>query len=253
MGYNDCKLTSLVSKGLDKSRGFDHFLARTPSQRDAVFKIRHHAYISQKLIRGSGKSTLSDWQDDEKSSSIYGITLHGDLVSTIRLSVISRNEKACTTYSMFKEYLEPIVDDGEKIVDGSRLAVNCSNSALRRSVILYTFSLTAAFSASVGADRGVMMARHNHVPFYQRYGFEVVSGPFSYHESLTPLSLMMIRLPKERLINARYSVASASDDRIAPRRGKPVFAERGIPAVSMIQRDTPPHARHGRAEAGFRG
>ena len=199
MGYNDCKLASLVSGGLDKSRGLDHFLASTPSQRDAIFKLRYDAYYGHELIRGSGKESLSDWQDDESSSLIYGITLHGSLVSTIRLSVISRKQKACATYSMFREHLDPIISDGKKILDGSRLAVNCSNSASRRSVVLYTLSLAAAYSASVRADRGTIIARHSHVPFYERYGFDLVSGPFSYHEALTPLSLMMIKLPKSTM------------------------------------------------------
>lgn len=196
MDYSDSKLISLVSKGLDNSRGLDHFLARTPSQREAIFKLRYDAYHGQGLVRGSETRSLSDWQDEESGSAIYGITLHGALVSTIRLSVVSRKQKACTTYAMFKDRFDPIVDSGEKVLDGSRLAVNCSDSSLRRSVLLYTLSLTVTVAASVGADRGAIIARHSHVPFYQRYGFDLVSGPFSYHEALAPLSLMMIQLPK---------------------------------------------------------
>ncbi len=196
MGYSDSKLTSLVSKGFNKARGFDHFLARTPSQREDIFKLRYDAYYSQGLIYGNDKASLSDWQDEERSSSIYGITLYEKLVSTIRLSTISREHKACLTYSMFKDHCDPVIDEGGKILDGSRLAVNCSNSALRRSVILYTLSLTAAFSISVRASRGSIIARHSHVPFYERYGFYHVSGPFTYPGARASTSLMMIRLPE---------------------------------------------------------
>lgn len=199
MGYHDCKLTSLISKGLDNSHGISHFLARTASQREAIFKLRYDAYYDQGLIRGNKTGKLFDWQDEESSSSIYGITLRGTLVSTIRLSLVSRKQKACTTYAMFKDDFDPIVDNGEKILDCSRLAVNCKDNALRRSVVLYALSLTMTFAASVGADRGAIVARHSHVPFYRRYGFDLVRGPFSYHEALTPLSFMMVRMPKSAI------------------------------------------------------
>ncbi|TCP39543.1 N-acyl amino acid synthase FeeM domain-containing protein [Rhodovulum marinum] len=196
MGYSEAKLENLVSKRLDNFQGLNHFVARTTRQKEGIFKLRYDAYHGEGLIQGSGEASLSDWQDDESSSSIYGVTLHGSLVSTIRLSVISREHKNCVTYALFKDYLDPLLDCGERLIDGSRLAVRCNDSALRRRVVMYTLSLAAGLSSSVKADHGTMIARHNHAPFYERFGFKVVSGPFSYPEALTPLSLMMIDLPK---------------------------------------------------------
>lgn len=196
MGYSEAKLENLVSKRLDKFGGLDHFLVRSPQQKEAIFKLRYDAYHGEGLIQGSGEASLSDWQDDESSSSIYGVTLHGRLVSTIRLSLISREQRNCVTYALFKDHLDPILDRGERLIDGSRLAVRCNDSALRRRIVMYTLSLAARLSRSVKADHGTMIARHSHAPFYERFGFKIVSGPFSYPEALTPLSLMMIDLPK---------------------------------------------------------
>jgi hypothetical protein len=196
LAHNDRKLASLVSRALQKSAGFEHFLASTPTERNAVFRLRYDAYHAQGLIRARAKASLSDWQDFESSTAIYGITLHGTLVSTIRLSLISKSQKACATYSMFQDCLDPLLDGGRTILDGSRLAVSCGDSAARRCVAMYTLSLAASISVSVGADLGTIIARHSHVPFYERYGFDLVRGPFSYHEALTPLSLMMIDLAR---------------------------------------------------------
>lgn len=196
MGYNETKLEHLVTKRLDNFQGLDHFVARTPWQKEAIFKLRYDAYHGEGLIQGSGEASLSDWQDDESSSSIYGVTLHGSLVSTIRLSVISEQHKNCVTYTLFKDHLDPILESGEKLIDGSRLAVRCNVSALRRRIVMYTLGLAAGLSSSANADHGTMIARHSHAPFYERFGFKIVSGPFSYPEALTPLSLMMIDLPK---------------------------------------------------------
>ena len=197
MGYSETKLESLVSKRLETFGGLDHFVARSPRQKEAIFKLRYNAYHGEGLIEGSHEGSLSDWQDDESSSSIYGVTLHGCLVSTLRLSVMSKERQNCVTYSMFKNHLDPILDRGERLIDGSRLAVKCDDSALRRRIVVYTLGLAARLSSSLGANYGTMIARHSHAPFYKRFGFKVESGPFEYPEALTPLTLMMIDLPQK--------------------------------------------------------
>jgi predicted transcriptional regulator with HTH domain len=196
MGYTDCKLASLVSKGVDKARGLDHFVASTRRQKEDIFKLRYDAYTAESLVPENEKAVLSDQHDHDGSASIMGVTLQGELVSTIRLGVLSRRQRDCVTYSVFKDHLDPIIENGEKIAEGSRLAVRCGNSAVRRGVILYTLGLAASFAASVGADRGAMFVRPAHAPFYKRYGFDLVSGPRPY--ALTELSLMMIRLRASR-------------------------------------------------------
>lgn len=197
MGSSETKLESLVSKRLETFGGLDHFVARSPRQKEAIFKLRYDAYHGEGLIQGSHEASLSDWQDDERSSSIYGVTLHGCLVSTIRLSVISKEYRNCVTYRIFEDHLDPILDCGERLIDGSRLAVRCEDSALRRRIVMYTLLLAARLSSSLEANYGTMIARHSHAPFYERFGFRVESGPFEYPEALTPLSLMMIDLPKK--------------------------------------------------------
>lgn len=217
MGYSDARLAKLASENCGKRSGLDYFKVQTPAERAAIFRLRYNAYYSQGLIRKTSEASLSDWQDDEDGSSIYGITLEGTLVSTIRLCVMSKEHKACATYMMYKDYLNPLIEGGLRIVDGSRLAVSCTNSAARRRVVMYALSLTVNYATRVRASLGTIIARHSHVPFYERNGFYLVDGPFEYEEALTPLSLMMIRLPAPN----RESRAPASQ--IVRRRFSPTM------------------------------
>lgn len=194
MGYSDSTLAILAARELGASRGLGHFLARTPSQREAIYRLRYEAYHDVGHVGESREASLSDEYDFEPGSCIYGVTMGGHLVSTIRLGVLSSDDKASITYEVFKDYLDPIIEGGERIAHGSRLAVRCADSALRRCIVLYTLSLTAAFATSERAGRGAIIVRDSHVPFYQRCGFNLVSGPRNYHETSTPLSLMMINL-----------------------------------------------------------
>lgn len=211
MGYTDSRLATLVSEGLHSSRRIEHFLVRTPSEREAIYRLRYEAYHEVGHVGEMEAGSLSDEYDHKGSPSIFGITLDGNLVSTIRLGRINKKQRSSITYEVFKDHLEPLIQGGETIAHGSRLAVRCSNSAARRAVILYTLSLASAFSASVQADRGAMIVREGHVQFYKRYGFDRISGPRSYHETRTPLSLMMINLSKPDRIRCAPSHAGRSD------------------------------------------
>jgi hypothetical protein len=196
MGHIDTRLAILALSRSAGSLGLDHFLARTSSQTEAIYRLRYDAYRSEGLIAENRDGLLHDRYDYEGDSSIFGVTMQGRLVSTIRLSLLSRTQKACATYAAFKDYLDPFVACGQTVADGSRLAVRCENSAARRSVILYTLSLAVAFSSRFSADYGAISVRESHVPFYERYGFDLLSAPRPYNAMVVPLSLMMITLPK---------------------------------------------------------
>ena len=81
--------------------------------------------------------------------------------------------------------------------------MRCSGNTARRSVILYTLSLAAAFSANCRADYGAISVRESHVPFYERYGFDPDSSPpRPYNAMVVPLSLLMITLQKPSVMPA---------------------------------------------------
>lgn len=204
MGYHDSALAPLASKRFGDPRGLAHFVARTPSQREAVFRLRYEAYHDLGHICGNDEGSLSDEYDHVPGSSIYGVTMDGVLVSTIRLGVLSGSETSSITYDVFKDYLDPILTGGETIAHGSRLATRCADAAARRNAVLYTLSLAAIYSAKMRADRGAIIVRESHVPFYRRHGFELVDGPRFYHETRTPLSLMMIGLRAQRLMTSAF-------------------------------------------------
>lgn len=214
MGYNDTRIAALVSNSFDQSRGLDHFLARTPRQREEIFRLRYEAYRRKDLIAKNPTGSLHDQYDSiEAGASIFGVTLFGELVATIRLSLLSRANRCSATFSAFKDYLEPLVEKGKSIADGSRLAVQCGDRIARRNIILYTLSLALLYSKDLNADFGAICVRESHVSFYNRYGFELVSGPRPYKAMLAPQSLMVIPLEK-KYSNTRPPVSLESATRV---------------------------------------
>lgn len=204
MGLHDSAMSTLAAKRFGDPRGLDHFLAQTAAQREAIYRLRYEAYYDFGHISGNDQGSLSDEYDYAPGASIFGVTYNGELVSTIRLGLLSSAKKSSITYEVFKDYLDPILESGETIAHGSRLATRGADGAARRNAVLYTLSLAASFSASMQADRGAIIVRESHVPFYRRHGFELVDGPRCYHETRTPLSLMMIGLRAQRMMSAAF-------------------------------------------------
>lgn len=202
MGYNDPRMkislnaANICTKELNEYRGLDHFLARTLAQRDAIFKLRYEAYLEEGHIDEINEARLSDEFDLLPETSIYGITLDEKLIASIRLNLIGTQRKASIVYETFPDYLDPIIDHGEKIVGVSRLAVRCKNKTERKDTILYTLKLADVFFNVSNADRVAITVRESHIPFYKRYGFDLISEPRFYPETSTPLNLMMMDLRK---------------------------------------------------------
>ncbi|WOI58334.1 N-acyl amino acid synthase FeeM domain-containing protein [Palleronia sp. LCG004] len=195
MGYDAFNLSLLGYNRTTGSSDIDHFVAETPSQKEAIYRFRYDAYAKCDLIRQSLSASLSDWQDDEPDTVIYGINLQGRLAGTIRLTPLRADQKACATYEMFGDALDPILEAGGTIADGSRLAVACEDPKTRRRVLMYALGIAMDFARHHCASHGAIIARHRHAPFYERYGFQSISGPFDYAEALTPLCLMIAPLP----------------------------------------------------------
>lgn len=198
MGYSDSTLAMLAGKELGASRELTHFLAGAQAQKEDIFRLRYDAYVADGLIGENHDGILADKYDFETASVLYGVTLQGRLVSTIRLSILSGDKRSSVSYEAFGEYLDPILDRGETIVDGTRLAVRCGDKAARRDVLLYTLALTANFASTRMVGHGSIAVRENHIPFYKRYGFDVVGEPRLYNGMLTPRTLMIIDLAKQR-------------------------------------------------------
>jgi hypothetical protein len=200
LGHQDRTISASLPGNLCKGRGtpfeLDHFPIETAVDRRRAYRLRYDAFTRDGLIRENASGTLSDWQDEDPRSTNYGVTLGGRLVATIRLCLITATLRDCMTYKEFQEVIDPILERNVSIADGSRLAVLCDDVATRRRILVYTLGLAVGYAKKHGAGRGMMLARHRHASFYERCGFEQVRGPFSYEESLVPLSLMMIRMSK---------------------------------------------------------
>ena len=67
----------------------DYRLAETPAEKEAVYRLRYRAYLREGAIVPSSEKRLSDAYDDAPNAWTFGVYLHGELYSSIRVSVLT--------------------------------------------------------------------------------------------------------------------------------------------------------------------
>ena len=58
MGYYDTRIATLASSKAYDFLGLDHFLAQTPAQREAIYKLRYDAYCAEGLIHKDPRASF---------------------------------------------------------------------------------------------------------------------------------------------------------------------------------------------------
>ena len=97
-------LSDRVSQLLDK---IDCRLADTSEQREAIFRLRYRAYMREGAISQNSFRTFSDPYDEKGNGFLFGLYIDGELASSIRVHVASKEYPDFTSLEVFSDYLQP--------------------------------------------------------------------------------------------------------------------------------------------------
>lgn len=168
--------------------------AISENDREEIFRLRYDSYLSAGLIEPRPDRRLTDEYDSLPGNVLIGVRRRGELVSTLRLSLLSQDRRNSATYSAFSDILAPILEQGKRIIDGSRLAVKTSLVG-RRDLHLRTLRLAVIGADSFAADVGVAAIRPSHLAFYRKFG--------RFHVAASPRRYVMMRHP-QMLVSVDY-------------------------------------------------
>jgi hypothetical protein len=93
-----------VAKLLDR---IDYRRADTAESREAIFRLRYQAYMRDGTITANASGTFSDHYDDTDNVYLFGLYVDGELASSIRIHVATREHPYFPTLEVFPEYLQP--------------------------------------------------------------------------------------------------------------------------------------------------
>jgi len=160
----------------------DHCIARTPSEKDEIYRLRHEAYIRNELIdpRADGRLYDSHYDNDQQCW-ITSTYIDGELVATVRVNLGFGTEAVLPSQQVFSDVILPHLKAGRLIADFTRAAARLEAS--KRFPELPYLALRPGYMALKHFDVDVAIAspRPEHAAFYRRvFQFVPLSEPRSY-------------------------------------------------------------------------
>ena len=111
----------------------DYRPIETPEAKDQLYLMRYRAYTRGGLIPTSGSERYSDAYDDAPNAWTFGIYVDGELYSSIRLHVLTSDQRMSCTTDLFGDVLHPRLDRGEVFIDPARFVADPKKPSVSRS------------------------------------------------------------------------------------------------------------------------
>ncbi len=146
-----------------------HHVARTPTEREAVFRLRYDAYIRNGLIESRADGQLYDENyDDGPNSWITTTFIDGELAGTTRVNLASSVNASLPCLGVFRDVVEPYLSANRVIVELTRTAARLDFSGLYPELPYITLRPAFLAAEHFDADFAVATARAEHLAFFRR-------------------------------------------------------------------------------------
>ena len=169
----------------------DYRLAETEAEKEAIYRLRYRAYLHEGAIEPRADQRLTDRFDNLPNSWLFGIHLDGELTSSIRISVATRDNDDTPAVDAFRDLLAPELAKGKVIVDPNRFVADPLSRTKYPELPYLTVRLGYVACGYFNADIGTATVRAEHRAFYQRLFLQKsLCEPRPYPTLTKPLCLM---------------------------------------------------------------
>jgi len=177
----------------------DYRLAETPEEKDQVYRLRYRAYLREGAIMPSESGRVTDRYDDLPNNFTFGIFVHGELCSSIRVSVLTSEWRGSPSSEMFVDLLHPELDRGKVIIDPTRFVADPEKAKAFPELPYVTVRLGYVACGHFNADIGLANVRPEHRAFYRKVFLQEPWGePRLYPGLIKPVGLMAAHYPSIR-------------------------------------------------------
>jgi N-acyl-L-homoserine lactone synthetase len=174
----------------------DYRRADSREEREAIGRLRYEAYLREGAIRANSSKTFSDPYDETENAYLFGLHVGGQLASSLRLHVASKEQPDTPSLEVFSDVLQPLIDAGETLVDSTRFVADEGLSRVHRGLPYATLRLCMLAAEYFGADHLLAAVRVEHQAFYKRaFNHSVICEARPYPKLDKPISLMTVHFP----------------------------------------------------------
>jgi hypothetical protein len=190
----------------------DYRLIETPEDKDELYLMRYRAYLHGGLILPSESRRVSDRYDDAPNAWTFGIHVDGELCSSVRLHVLTSEQRMSYATELFGDVLHPRLDRGEVFIDPARFVADPEQARKYPELPYVTLRLAYLACEHFNADTGLAQVRAEHQAFYRRvFLHEPITEPRSFPNVLKKVALMAsdFRSLRERVLT-RFPIMRSS-------------------------------------------
>lgn len=199
MGSAAEAVSTSLERTADLLEHVDYRLAETPDEKDEIYRLRYRAYLREGAILPSATERVSDHYDDAPNTWIFGIYLHEELYSSIRVSVVTPEWRISPSADMYDDVLRPELDSGQIIVDPTRFVADPDKARRFPELPYVTVRLGLVACAHFNADIGLASVRPEHRAFYRKVFLQNPMGePRLFPGLIKPVGLMAASYPSIR-------------------------------------------------------
>jgi hypothetical protein len=165
--------------------------ADTAKERDAIFRLRYQAYLREDAILPNPAESFSDRYDDMDNVYLFGLYIEGQLASSIRIQIDSKEHPYSPSLDAFRDVLQPQLDAGRVIIDATRFVADEALSKRFRALPYATVRLNWLAAGYFANGYSLAAVRPEHVPFYRRtFGLRQICEARPYPNLTKPLCLL---------------------------------------------------------------
>jgi hypothetical protein len=161
-------IISAVGRGAELLTDVDYRLAETVEEQEAIYNLRYRAYLREGAVKESPEARVTDRFDELPNAWTFGVYLHGELCSSVRISVLTSEWRESTSTDVFPEILLPRLDRGEVMIDPTRFVADPDMAKRIPELPYLTLRLAYMACEHFNADLGLAIVRPEHQAFYRR-------------------------------------------------------------------------------------
>jgi hypothetical protein len=192
--------TALIpERSADPLEHVDYRLATTAEEKDKIYRLRYRAYLREGAILPSPSERVIDRHDDAPNSWTFGVYIHGELYSSLRVTLLTSECRSSPSFEIFDDILDPELDRGRVIVDPTRFVADPEKAKRFPELPYVTVRLGWLACGYFNADLGLASVRPEHRAFYRKVFLQEPRGePRIYSGLLKPVGLMAAPYPSIR-------------------------------------------------------
>jgi hypothetical protein len=199
MGSAAEAIALIAERSTDPLEHVDYRLAETPGEKDSIYRLRYRAYLREGAILPSESERVTDRYDDLPNNFTFGIYLHGELYSSIRISVLTSEWRGSPSSEMFTDLIHPELDRGKIIIDPTRFVADPEKAKRFPELPYVTVRLGYVACGHFNAHIGLANVRPEHRAFYRKVFLQEPWGePRLYPGLIKPVGLMAAKYPMIR-------------------------------------------------------